>query len=238
MKYTYLLINLCTIAFPLVWSFEKNMFFFRQWKHAFAAILLTSFIFVPWDMLFTYMNVWAFNPAHLSGVHIGNLPIEECLFFITVPFASMFIYASLDFLLKEAPLKKHAKKIAVALGAVLLVVALLNFNRWHTLISFTFAALLLLLHAWVLKSSYLGTFFLAFLIIQVPSLLVNGMLAGMLLDEPVIWYNPGAITGWRMITIPVEDTAYGLTLVLLNITFYESFKSGRIRLFSSSRLSA
>ena len=238
MKYTYLLINIFTIAFPLAWSFEKNMFFFSKWKYAFTAILLTSIVFVPWDMLFTSMNVWAFNENYLSGIHIGNLPIEECLFFITIPFASMFIYASLDFLLKKDPLVKYAKGIATALAAVLLCIALLNTDRWHTFVSFTFAALLLLLHAWILKSKYLGIFFLSFLIIQIPSLLVNGMLAGLLLDEPIIWYNPETILDVRIITIPVEDTFYGLSLVLLNITFYEALKSGRIPLFSSSRLTA
>lgn len=238
MKYTYLLINLFTIAFPLAWSFEKNMFFFSKWKYAFTAIVLTSLVFIPWDMLFTYMNVWVFNLKYLSGVHIGNLPVEEYLFFITVPFASMFIYASLDFVLKKDPLEKYSKGIATLLSSVLMLIALIHADRWHTLVSFLLAALLLLLNAWVLKSRFLGMFFIAFLIIQVPSLLVNGMLAGMLLDEPIIWYNPDDILGWRIITIPVEDTFYGLALVLMNITFYEALKMGRTPLFRSSRLSA
>ncbi|MBR9976312.1 MAG: lycopene cyclase domain-containing protein [Bacteroidetes bacterium] len=48
-------------------------------------------------------------------------------------------------------------------------------------------------------------------------LVVNGILTGL----PVVMYAPQAITGFRVITIPIEDFAYLFALVTPTIALYE-----------------
>ncbi len=55
------------------------------------AIVIPAIPFLLWDALVTGAH-WHFNPLYVSGIKIINLPIEEILFFITVPFACLFTW--------------------------------------------------------------------------------------------------------------------------------------------------
>lgn len=57
-------------------------------------------------------------------------------------------------------------------------------------------------------------------------LLVNGILTAL----PVVIYNDMENIGLRIYTIPLEDNAYGLLMLLLNVSLMEYFyrwKNGR-----------
>jgi lycopene cyclase domain-containing protein len=80
---------------------------------------------------------------------------------------------------------------------------------------------MLALHVFVLKSPYLGRFYLGYAVSLIPFFLVNGILTGWLLDEPIVWYNNAENLGVRLNTIPIEDSQYLLFFLLLTLTFYE-----------------
>ena len=67
------------------------------------------------------------------------------------------------------------------------------------------------------KDKLLNRFYITFLIILVPFFLVNGILTGSFIEEEVVWYNELEITGFRIFTIPVEDIAYGFSLIMINL---------------------
>jgi lycopene cyclase domain-containing protein len=219
---TYLLINIFTISFPLAASFDRRIYYAGNWRYLFPSLLLTAAFFIIWDVWFTASGIWSFNPVYLTGIRLINLPIEEWLFFITVPFSSIFIYEALNYWLKRDILLRSSRFIALGLGIVLISIALLSTDRAYTFITFLVTGLFLLAH-FVLRKKYLGRFFLAYLVHLIPFAVVNGILTAM----PVVQYNDLENLGFRMGTIPVEDSIYSMLLLLMNITLFEFFRRNK-----------
>jgi lycopene cyclase domain-containing protein len=47
-------------------------------------------VFVTWDVLAIHAHFWVYR--HLSGAQLGNLPIEELVFFIVIPICSLLTF--------------------------------------------------------------------------------------------------------------------------------------------------
>src|SRR5690606_9449653 len=154
----------------------------------------------------TANGVWGFNPRYLTGPHIFHLPIEERLFFLVEPYACVFLYAVMRYYVKRDILGKVARPFSILLMSVLLVAGVLYIDHIYTAITFLCTAAMLALHVFVLKSAYLGRFYVGYAVSLIPFFLVNGILTGWLLDEPIVWYNDAENLGIRINTIPIEDS--------------------------------
>jgi lycopene cyclase domain-containing protein len=218
--YIYLYLNIFTILFPLLLSFDRKVAFFRSWPYLFPAILLNAVLFIFWDALFTRAGVWGFNEEYLVGVKLFGLPLEEVLFFITVPYACVFIYDVLNAYITKDLLQSAAKPIAYVLVPVLLLLAVFNLSSLYTSITFGLLAVLHVVHLRVFGTRVLGRFYLAYLVHLVPFLLVNGVLTYL----PIVWYNNDYNLGLRLVSIPVEDTMYSMLMLLLTISIYEGLR--------------
>jgi len=224
-KWLYVFINLGAIIIPFIAGFDKRLRFDKQWKFLFPAMLLTMLLFIPWDMVKTYLEVWGFNPRYLLGIYIGNLPLEEWMFFIAIPYACLFTYHSLNYLVKKDYLGKYADRITLVLAIVLLVIGLLNTGRLYTSVTFISTGVFLLFHRYVVKGEYMGRFYLMYLVTLFPFFIVNGLLTGSFIPEEVVYYDNAQNLGIRLGTIPVEDMVYGLLMLLMNVTWFEYFRS-------------
>jgi lycopene cyclase domain-containing protein len=96
MHLTYLLINFFSAIVPFLFSFYPAIRFNKQFKAFFVGNLIASTFFIAWDVLFTAQNVWGFNYAYTFGFKLFNLPVEEVLFFVFIPFACVFTYHCLN----------------------------------------------------------------------------------------------------------------------------------------------
>ncbi|MBN3581629.1 lycopene cyclase domain-containing protein [Algoriphagus aestuarii] len=226
-KYLYLGVNVFAISFPLLRSFENKIQFAKKWGALFPAILITAAFFLIWDHWFTVMGVWEFNPRYILGIYFFDLPLEEWLFFITVPFACVFIYEVLNYFFPKDPFKDLGKPFAYVMVPFLLGFGLLHLDKWYTSVNFFIGAIALVIHFLAFNDKYLGKFLFAYLVHLIPLMLCNGVLTGGLTEEPVVIYNNSENLGIRIWTVPVEDTIYSMTLLLMNISFFEKFRSHR-----------
>lgn len=218
--YIYLYLNIFTMAFPLLLSFDKKVAFYRGWYALWPAILVNAVLFIVWDVAFTNGGVWGFNEEYLTGLYLFGLPVEEIMFFITVPYACVFIYDVLKAYVNKDLLQPYAKAIAFFLILILPLVAVFNLGRFYTSITFVLLSVALLLHVKFFGTRYLGRFFMAYLVHLLPFLVVNGVLTYL----PVVWYNNTYNLGIRIVSIPVEDTMYSMLMLLITISIYEGIK--------------
>lgn len=218
--YIYLYLNIFTILFPLLLSFDRKVAFYRNWPALLPAILVNALVFIVWDIQFTKNGVWSFNEEYLTGIYLYNLPLEEILFFITVPYACIFIYDVLNAYITKDLLQPYAKSIALLLIISLPIIAIFNIERWYTSITFILVAILHLVHLRYFDTKYLGRFYMAYLVHLLPFLLINGVLTYL----PVVVYNNAYNLGLRLITIPVEDTMYSMLMLLLTVSVYEGLR--------------
>jgi len=222
--YYYLSIDLLSILFPFVFSFYPKANFSAKWKQLWPSILIPALFFIAWDEWFTSMGIWSFNPKYLTGIYLLHLPIEEILFFICIPYACVFTYEAVNHFIKRDPLQRYYQGISVLLICFLLSSGALNRDKWYTSSTFLLTGIFLLVHAAIWKSSYLSKFYFAFIFILIPFFIVNGILTGTGLDEPIVRYNNSENLGIRMGTIPFEDTFYGMLLILMNISIFEGLQ--------------
>ena len=188
MQYLYLWLNLFSILGPLALSFDRRVAFYKNWKPLFIAIAAMMLVFIPWDVAFEVNGIWGFNDDYLCGIRIFHLPIEEWLFFITVPYACVFIYECVNYYLKDY-LVKVTKPILWGLSVVLIIVAFVFYDRAYTFYNFLGTGLLLIIVLTVINPKYISKFFLSYLIALVPFLLINGVLTGSAIESPIVWYN-------------------------------------------------
>ena len=223
--YIYLYLNLFTIFFPFVLSFDKRVHFYTYWKFLFPAMAVNALIFILWDSYFTRIGVWGFNPDHLLGIYFLGLPLEEILFFITVPYACMFIYETLNAYIKKDFLQPYGSLISTLLVLFLVPLGLYYLPRLYTSVTFLFLSLMLGVHYLLLRKKIWGRFYAAYLVHLVPFLLVNGVLTAI----PIVWYNNAYNVGIRLTTIPIEDTLYSMLMLLIIITVYEYLKQKKLK---------
>lgn len=219
----YLYIMLFSLSYPLAQSFEHRLQYYKKWKALFPAIAISATAFIIWDELFTTWGVWGFNPDYLLGIYLGHLPLEEVLFFVIVPFASVFIYECVRYFLPKLKYWQGASKIVYVMGVIILVLAIIYRENLYTGVTFTFTGIFLLVHGY-LNKPYLPDFIVSYVIHLIPFFIVNGVLTGSFIESSIVWYDSAEIIGLRLGTIPVEDSIYGMLLFLLTVTFYEYFK--------------
>lgn len=236
-SYTYLFVDLCCLAVPFLSSFHPKIQFYKSWNSLLLATAIMMLIFIPLDMLYTYWGIWGFNPQYTVKHPIINLPLEEFLFFICIPYASLFTYFCLK---KFQPVLKHPhfwKRVAWVYCILNLIVALIFYHRAYTFLYHLFSAMLL---AWCLvreKVLWMSRFMLTYTLILIPFIISNGVLTGLqfwrypllhsqpdMIQSCIVWYNNTENLGVRLFSIPLDDIAYGSAMLLTVVFIFEKLE--------------
>jgi lycopene cyclase domain-containing protein len=220
----YFMLLLASVAVPLVLSFDKRLQFYKKWPSILPAIFIVAAVYIAFDIWLTKLGVWGFNPNYLSGIFIFHLPIEEWLFFMVIAYASLFLHFSIVEYFPQAKLNATATKwLSVFLVLFSAVMLTTNTGQAYTAYIFAKMAVVLLL-ALFLKSKSINAFYVTFLVILIPFIIVNGILTGSFIEGEVVWYNNNENLGIRLFTIPIEDVAYAFSMLLLSLVVLERIK--------------
>lgn len=209
---------------PLCLSFDKKVAYYKHVPRLILPTLLVSGLFIVWDQWFTERGIWGFNPKYVGGLYLGRLPLEEVLFFVVVPYNCLFIYEIVAAYFKPVnspPLNKGFLLMFIFFGAILLYQTP---RGWYpcTAVPLALVTSFALL---IRPPSWLSQYIIAYLICLIPFLVVNGLLTGAATNNPVVWYNESEFSGWRILTIPVEDLYYNFDLFIGFTLFFELQKN-------------
>ena len=220
----YLTLMLVSFGSCFILSFDRKVAFYKNYKYLFPAITSIALPFLIWDQLFTEKGVWGFNPDYLQGLFIGELPLEEVLFFFLIPYCCVFIYEVLNAYFPNVSLHRLTLVFSVLMVLLGLIMAVTHLDHWYTLSA---CGLTVFIIALVMQKKYIWypRAVFAFVVAQVPFFLVNGTLTGMLTDEPIVWYSANHITGIRWVTIPLEDVFYNFSLLTPIFGIYHVLKT-------------
>jgi lycopene cyclase domain-containing protein len=217
-EWTYFAILGASILYPLAQSFEKRVYMYRKFRFILPGILAIGAVYIAWDIWFTKVGIWGFNPNYTRHVDLLGLPVEEWLFFLIVPYACIFLFEVLRLFVKRFYHPQLAKGVLWTLLVALVVSLPFVYTRTYTFTAFSFTALMLLLQ--LLQKTYrtwFSGFMIAYLLSLVPFLVVNGILTSL----PVVWYNNAENLGLRCYTVPVEDFIYLMGLLLPAVNIYQ-----------------
>lgn len=102
---------------------------------------MTLTFFIIWDIVFTEKGIWGFNESYLLGYFLWDLPVEEWMFFVSIPYACVFSY----FVFRSYRNSQSGKGSIAALWVILIVsvsLCVLNWDSAYTASATGFAAIL------------------------------------------------------------------------------------------------
>lgn len=224
-NYLYLILNLGSLSIPLLYSvYEKEFHFIQYIKAVILSITLIAIPFLIWDGIFTKYGVWGFNSDYHLSLSILGMPLEEHLFFFCIPYACVFTHEVLKFYL---PNFKLSKGTTIIISVLLLLITsfllLFNFGKWYTTVNFS-VFIVLIIYSLKKYLNVLSNYLPSFMVIMIPFLVVNGILTGSFIDEPVVWYNNKENINFRIFTIPLEDVFYAFNLLFSIQLLFNYFK--------------
>jgi lycopene cyclase domain-containing protein len=220
----YLAIEICAFIFPLIFSFDKNLQFYKNWKSVLLSLIIIGSVYIAGDIYFTKHDIWGFNPVYHSNIYFFHLPLEEWFFFITIPYASIFLHYTLVYFFPDIKLSNKFTGILTGLLILILMILIVfNYQRIYTFFNAIMIILALIL-AFFDKAEILNRFYISFLIILIPFFVIDAILTGSFIQKEVLWYNDSEILGIRILTIPIEDIGFAFSLILFNLLLISRFQ--------------
>jgi lycopene cyclase domain-containing protein len=220
----YLYINIAIILFPLLFTFEKRIKYYTKIKNLIGSILIIGSLFIAWDVFATFRGHWSFNPNYVLETKFLGLPIEEILFFITVPFSCIFAYEGIKYYLKDSKLFSINKWIPKTIGILFIVLALVSIGGEYTTLALASVGITIIFVSNFMKELFSSKLFWIYIAFTILVFLIFNYL---LTSIPIVEYSSFAIIGFRVVTIPIEDFMFNFSMLTLYLTVYLWFSKRR-----------
>jgi lycopene cyclase domain-containing protein len=217
LKSEYLIFNIIVLSGPLIFGAMRPFYFLDRVKYTLLPILIPAIFFLIWDSIVTKSH-WQFNPKYVLGITIFNLPIEEILFFISVPFACLFTW---EMIIRRTNEKEFMWIPKIRPYLYLLIPIGIWFfisGKHYTGLATAFLGLAVLLDQLLEANIILQRrFYFYLLLVLLFTLIFNGYLTW----RPVVTYGVNYQLDFRIFTIPIEDFIYGTALIFMNTSIYQ-----------------
>lgn len=219
MKSEYLIFNLIVFFGPIYFGVQKKFNFRNKILTALLSAIISAFPFIIWDSFVTNIH-WFFNEKYIIGIRFFGLPFEEILFFISVPFACLFLWEMIVQNSKDRYFGKnhYFYVLTIIFSGSALYFFFIGLN--YTGLVFFSLSLLILVDSFGQKLLFRRNFAIFLLFVLLSIFIFNGYLTA----RPVLIYSEKFMTNIRIITIPVEDIGYGFSLIYLATAVYEKLK--------------
>lgn len=236
---TYWGVLALTFLGPFLLGFHKSISFNQRWRDILLAVLNILCVYVPWDLWFTSMGVWSFNPNYVSGVYFFNIPIEEVLFFIATPFSCLFVFECIRYYFPSLSYlngRKGRHTISLITMFLFVLIALMliirNPSGWYTL-SATITAGIGLVYLYIQRRDDFLQILTTWIVLLLPFYICNGILTGIhfweypfinqdkiAIENAVVLYNNMENSGLRIWSVPAEDFFYGFGFYSIGVSLY------------------
>ncbi|MEO0236936.1 MAG: lycopene cyclase domain-containing protein [candidate division WOR-3 bacterium] len=214
----YLLINIFIIIFPLIGSILLYKYTLKKLISFFISFISVGIPFIIWDSVATKRGDWFFNSKYVNTTRIFDLPLEEVLFFITVPYACLFLYEGIKFFVFDTKVKPLPKIVITSVGLTFILLGVYFIFTPYTSTIFFVTGLTFIMLSYCFNFLLKNVHYYIFLVlIFILFFIFNSLLTGI----PIVLYSKKAITNLRIGTIPVEDFFYNFSLLTLYLGIYE-----------------
>ncbi len=102
MKSEYFIVLAAAFVVPFIRSFSKEINFYKYPARLILSIGLPFAVFILWDVMAASRGHWSFNEKYIIGFRVFNLPVEEILFFIIIPFCALFTWEVVKYFMRKA----------------------------------------------------------------------------------------------------------------------------------------
>lgn len=223
-EFTYYIFNLLVFLPVLILSFLTDVKPHRHIRGLLAGYLLVSLPFILWDIWAVSAGHWGFNDRYVTGPYLFNVPVEEYLFFLTVPFALIYVWGVIKKFVVDRSMAGIVPLLLFGTAAGVSVWMLINYWSNGYTRSAAIATLIAVLVAVVSRIAYTWRFWTFQLVLLGLFLVFNSFLTML----PIITYGPDAIIGFRIGDIPIEDFFFNFAFANLFLIVYTTIDQPRL----------
>lgn len=219
MNYTYFLILLVSMAVPLALILDKRTGLLVKYKAFLPSISIVAVFFLFLEYFLTAKGILGFHNDFITGIFIGELPIEEILFFFAIPFLGIAVYEYIKLFVKPDWNLGGFRIGAFVLSIALVALCFLNTNADYTFYSFLTAGIMIYV-PYKSKNPNMGLYLISLGVALIPISAVYWFSTSL----PLISYDYIETSGFRLGTIPIENFALSTALLIANFLVYDLFR--------------